>query len=108
MSYLLYERSLSLLIILYEMNNVRNIFSEPTISTARIPTRIFAYMKKYFDQKDLSGIKRLKNKGQVYYKLDITTENNVYRLKFNSKGLLMEKVMEPLFDNILDETGVGD
>ncbi len=65
-------------------------------------------MRKYFDEKYLAGIKRLNNKGQVYYKLDVTTEHNVYRIKFNSQGLLMEKVMEPIFDGILDETGVGD
>jgi hypothetical protein len=89
------------------MNNSEN-NNRRKVSAVGIPPGIIIYMRKYFDEKDMTGIKQLKTKGQVCYTLDVTTEHNIYHLKFNSQGLLIEKVMEPLFEGILDETGVGD
>ncbi|HLG35428.1 MAG TPA: hypothetical protein VI757_11155 [Bacteroidia bacterium] len=89
------------------MSGIRNINLRKK-SGIEIPERISNYMKKYFEVKNLYDIKRMMKSGQVYFKVDVTTEKNIYRLRFNAQGFLMEKVMEPLFDSIFDETGVGD
>ena len=73
-----------------------------------IPSQILSYMKRYFEGQDLSNLKLVKKGGQVFYKIDVNKGSNIYRMKFNSQGLLMEKVMEPVFDSVFDETGVGD
>jgi hypothetical protein len=85
-----------------------NNYEAKNSSAAQIPLRVSNYLKKYFDGKDFSKPKLVKRGGQVYYKIDVNTGTNIYRLKFSSLGLLMEKVMEPLFDTWLDETGTGD
>jgi hypothetical protein len=77
-------------------------------TSQEIPARILNYLKRYFDGQDLSALKFVKKGGQMYYKIDVNTGSNIYRMKFSLQGLLMEKVMEPVLDTVFDETGVGD
>ena len=77
-------------------------------SVLEIPQRISRYVKKYFDEANLYDIKKVRPKGLVCYELEIITGASIYRMMFDKNGLLIEKVMEPLFDSVFDETGVGD
>lgn len=74
-----------------------------------IPWRISSYLKRHYDKKYMKDVKKAKRNGQVFYQLNIETENNIYRLKFNSDGYLLLKVMEPLIGSgVFEEYGGGD
>ncbi|HLG33861.1 MAG TPA: hypothetical protein VI757_03190 [Bacteroidia bacterium] len=73
-----------------------------------LPWRIPVYLAQHFDNASLNDIKKVRRNGQIFYQIVIDTVGNIYRIKFNSDGYLVQKVMEPVFDTVLDETGVGD
>ncbi|MGZ4033402.1 MAG: hypothetical protein ACXVPU_08270 [Bacteroidia bacterium] len=75
------------------MNNSEN------LSTLKIPFGISEYIKKHFEGSFLSEIKEeADNAGQKIFKVDISHENSLYHLKFNSAGSIIEERSEPIWE----------
>ena len=78
--------------------------AEPTI-----PYEISDYLKKFFTEDFLTEIKRLDSgNGKTIYKVDVSADDTLYHFKFNAKGELIEKEMEPIIELDTDEYGVVD
>jgi hypothetical protein len=72
-----------------------------------IPYEISDYINKRFTEEFLSDIKKVNDHhGQVFYNVDISHENTLYHLIFNSKGILVKEDMEPLLESGDDEFDV--
>ena len=60
-----------------------------------IPIRISEYIKQNFREDYLTEIKHVKDsKGIGFYYVDVTHEDNIYHLKFNESGELIQKEIE--------------
>lgn len=79
-------------------------------SLEKIPHEISEYIKnKKFDEEFLTDIKKVTDsKGQTTYKVEISHDETLYKLQFDSKGGLIKKDSEPLFKYEDDEYGVVD
>ncbi|OFY88003.1 MAG: hypothetical protein A3F72_08520 [Bacteroidetes bacterium RIFCSPLOWO2_12_FULL_35_15] len=85
----------------------KNLSAKP--AATELPYEISEYLKENFREDFLTEIKKTTtNDGKVIYKVDVSNEDQLYHLKFNSKGLLMEKEMEPILELDIDEYGVVD
>ena len=70
-----------------------------TTFTEKIPANISAYIKKYFRDSFLLEIKSFKDrKGEQQFYIDISEDNTLYHLKFNTGGVLTQKETEPLLE----------
>lgn len=69
-----------------------------------IPIKITDYIKQNFEDGFLSDINYIKDKnGKKIYNVDISYNNNLYHLKFNSSGTLLTRTSEPILE-MYDET----
>ncbi len=60
-----------------------------------IPAGISEYIKQNFREDYLTDVKSVKDgRGIEYYYIDVTHEDNVYHLKFNASGELIQKEIE--------------
>lgn len=85
----------------------KNLSKKP--AATELPYEISEYLKENFREDFLTEIKKTTaSDGKVIYKVDVSNEDSLYHLKFNSKGLLMEKEMEPILELDTDEYGVVD
>jgi hypothetical protein len=67
--------------------------------TDTMPQKINEYIKTYYQEDLISNIEILQGEnGMATYDIDISGDSSVYHLKFNSSGVLIEKITEPLFD----------
>ena len=65
----------------------------------QIPIKIRAYIKQNFEDGFLSDINYIKDKnGKKIYNVDISYNNNLYHLKFNSSGTLLTRTSEPILE----------
>ena len=66
-----------------------------THNSDAIPAGISDYIKKNFHEDYLTDISNVKNdKGIEFFYVDVTNQENVYHLKFNAQGQLIEKDIE--------------
>lgn len=81
------------------MNESQKKQSAEVKPTNKIPSKIFEYIKKNFAENFLVNINSYKDrKGDEIYSIDISHDNTLYHLKFNSAGVLIEKQAEPLLE----------
>ncbi len=60
-----------------------------------IPNGISEYIRENFSEDFLTEIKSVKdNKGVEFFYVDVTHEENIFHLKFNSRGELIQKEIE--------------
>lgn len=89
------------------MNNKKEITGPRNADS--VPQRILSYLKRHYNKSYFKDVKKIKRNGQVFYHVNIEKENNIFRIKFNSDGYLMQKVMEPIIDaGVVEEYGGGD
>lgn len=76
----------------------------------QIPYEIKEYIKnKHFDEEFFTDIKKdTDSKGQTIYNVEISHDEMLHKLQFNSEGVLIRKETEPLFKYEDDEYGVVD
>jgi hypothetical protein len=68
-----------------------------------VPNKIFDYINQNFENGFLSDINSFKDKnGKLVYTVDISFDNNLYHMRFDSNGTLLNRVVEPLLQ-LLDE-----
>ncbi len=78
-------------------------------TNAEFPYEISEYLKENFGDDFLTEIKKTLNKeGESIYKVDVSSEDYLYHLKFNSIGALLEKNIEPILELDDQEYGVVD
>jgi hypothetical protein len=83
--------------------------SDPGDGNKKIPASISQYIRRYFDKELLTEIKISQNNdGAVHYLVNISQDNTLYHLKFNSEGVLVQKESEPLIELLDDETEITD
>jgi hypothetical protein len=69
------------------------------IRKTHYPERISVYLKNHFDQPFISDVQRVKDKrGNVFFKVNVSDENTLYRLRFNEEGAMILKETEPLIE----------
>ena len=92
------------------MSKVGSDKKSETESLEKIPHEIAEYIKnKKFDEEFLTDVRKAKDsKGQIIYKVEISHDETLYKLQFDSKGALIKKDTEPLFKYEDDEYGVVD
>lgn len=74
-----------------------------------LPLGISEYLKEHFREDFLTETKKTINKaGKVTYNVQVSSQNSLYHLKFNSKGILIEKEMEPILELYDEEYGIVD
>ena len=79
----------------YNIYNSIIIMQNKPQNTPAIPIRISEYIKQNFREDYLTDIKLVKDiKGICFYYVDVTHEDNIYHLKFNESGELIEKAIE--------------
>ena len=62
-----------------------------------LPAGISEYIRKNFRDDYLTQIREVHEKnGEVYYFVDISHDDNLYHLKFNSRGVLVQQELEYL------------
>lgn len=71
--------------------------------SSNVPNKIFDYINKNFENGFISDINSFKDKnGKLVYTVDISFDNNLYHMRFDSNGALLNRVVEPLLQ-LLDE-----
>ncbi len=77
--------------------------------TPEIHAGISEYIRKNFREDFLTKIKERKDKsGELFYFVDVSHEDQLYHLKYNSRGELVAQELEP-FPHLPDnELGAGD
>ncbi len=62
-----------------------------------IPAGISEYIKQNFQDDYLTQIREVHVKnGEIYFFVDVSHDDNLYHLKFNSKGVLVQQELEYL------------
>lgn len=75
----------------------------------KIPAAISEYIKRFFDKEFLTEIKTSKDKkGMIFYHVNVSQDNTLYHLKFNTEGILVQKDSEPLMELLDDEDEIAD
>lgn len=70
-----------------------------SIRKTGFPERISVYLKNHFDSPFISDVKRIKDKrGNIFYKVNVSDEDTLYRLRFNQEGAMILKETEPLIE----------
>ena len=92
------------------MGNVESDKKSEKESLEKIPREISDYIKnKKFDEEFLTDIRKVTDsKGEVIYMVEISHNETLYKLKFDSSGRLIKKDSEPLFKYEDDEYGIAD
>lgn len=77
--------------------------------TIKIPFQISSYLKEHFRGNVQTAIETSASKtGKIIYNIHVSNEDAIYRMKFNSKGNLIEKEMEPLLEVENERNGIID
>ncbi len=67
------------------------------MKTHQVPPAISEYINDKFRDNFLTEIKTIESKdGHLHYHVDVTHDNTMHHLKFNSDGLLIGKDLEPI------------
>lgn len=67
--------------------------------TKKFPERISAYLKIHFENSFVSDIKRMRDKwGDIIYKVTISQDNLLLRLKFDEDGVMILREAEQLLE----------
>lgn len=81
----------------------------PKKTKTELPYNISEYLKEHFREDFLTEIKETTNKeGHLIYEVNVSSQDSLYHLKFNSKGILIEKEMEPILELDDEEYGIVD
>jgi hypothetical protein len=73
------------------------IMTSKSQSTHPIPAGISEYIKQNFREDYLTEITSAKDaKGIEFFYVDVTHEDNIFHLKFNGNGELIQKEVEPV------------
>ena len=72
-----------------------------------MPAGISEYIRKNFRDDYLTQIREVREQnGEVYFFVDVSHDDNLYHLKFNSKGILVQQELEYL-PEFPDEDEIG-
>lgn len=65
---------------------------------SKLPYKITAYINKHFREDFLFDVKEVrKEKGHVFYTIEISKDGNIHVLKFNGEGHLLSQEVELAF-----------
>lgn len=71
-----------------------------------LPKKIRVYITRRFSDGTVSDVRRVRSrKGNIFYLLEISEDEVLYRLRFDITGRLLRRVAEPRFDEDLYQGG---
>jgi len=69
-----------------------------------VPNKIFDYINQNFSNGFLSDINSFKDKkGKLVYTVDVSFNECLYHMRFDSNGILLNRVAEPLLQLLEEE-----